>query len=370
MNLDWSLDDNILYSHRKVSDNIWRVNPGVDVKYTGNEWGVAGNLWYAHSWYAQHDVKDIDRWGERLSFYRQSEKGIKIVLGQGYTESDQNDSLLLTDGDGVWRSRRQLDANAVLTYAPSDRMEASIIAMFSDMWYDNAPDKYQSLYGWSTWSLGAEVAHKLTAKTMFMLSGSYQEYYTGENLFGKNFKDNNLPYSNTSHGYTLMGGLRSLLTERIRYRASVGASLYDYGGNTSVAPSYLLDATWVISDKLAATVAGAGYFQPSERSYYQQKTIYTISAGMTYQPVKKMSLTLDGVYRGEDNQTVDGYSRYGGRDYQRDQYTGRFRVSYRLQRYVSVYGAAEYTYQEANYSGNRKDDWDRFRLTAGLSLRY
>ena len=371
VNLDWSHDSNIVFSHNETDDNIYRLNPGVDFNYRGNEWGMAGNVWYAYSWYHKYDVKDNHRWGERLSLYRESQKGWKLVIGQGYTESDQNDSILLTDGDGVWRNRRQLDANVALTYIFNERLSATLFAMFSDMWYDNDLDRYQALYGWSQWSVGGEITHKLTERSSFVLSGSYQEFYTGENLIGNNsYKQSNLPFNNTSHGYSLMGGLTSRLTERIRYRALVGGSMYDYAGDTSYAPSYTLDATWVMSAKWAATAAGAGYYQPSERSYYQQKTIYTLSGGVTYRPMKRMTLTLDGVFRGEDNQTVDSYAAYGIADYQRNQYTARFRINYRLQKYVSVYSSAEYTYQDCDYSADRKDEWERYRLVVGLSLRY
>ena len=371
VNLDLSYDSNIIFSRDETGDKIYRLNPGFDLRYQGNEWGMNASVWYAYSWYHEYDVKDNHRWGERFNFYRESQKGWKLVFGQGYVESDQNDSRILTDGDGVWRNRRQLDATAALSYEFNERLSATLHAMFSDMWYGNDQDQYQALYGWSQWSVGGEIAHKLTKRSSLVLSASYQEFYTGENLLGNNsYKQSNLPFDNTSHGYSLMGGLTSRLTERVRYRALVGGSTYDYAGDTSYSPSYMLDATWVMNDKWAATVAGAGYFQPSERSVYQQKTIYTFSAGMTYRPMRRMTLTLDGIYRGEDNQTVESYSARGGADYMRNQYTARFRINYRLQKYVSVYGSAEYTHQDCDYLVNRKDEWERYRLAVGLSLRY
>jgi len=148
--------------------------------------------------------------------------------------------------------------------------------------------------------------------------------------------------------------------------------MYDYGGDTSVAPSCSLDATWVVNNRFALTAAGAGYFQPSERSYYQRKTIYSISGGATYRPARRLQFTLDGIYRGEDNETVN---RYSGSmvDYMRNQYTARLRASYQLQKYVSVFASGEYTIQETNrsvISNYPKDDWHRYLLTVGLMLRY
>jgi len=371
--LDYSYDSNIIFDHNEYGDSIIRINPGLDLKYQGNEWGALANAWYSHSWYTKYDVKDYDRWGERVSIYRESAKGWRFVVGQGYTESDQNDSLQLDGGDGVWRNRLQFDANAALSYAINERLGATISAQFTDMWYGNSTE-YLPLYGWMNWSVGLEVAHRLTERTSLVLAGTYQEYYSGESLFGSNIKNarDDWRFSNKSEGYSLMGGIASRLTERVRYRALVGASLYDYAGEQSYAPSYSLDATWVVNNRLALTAAGAGYYQPSERSYYQRKTIYSLSAGATYKPLKRLQFTLDGIYRGEDNETLDKYSGYSV-DYMRNQYTARLRASYQLQKYVSVFASGEYTIQEVNRSvmaNYAKDDWHRYLLTVGLMLRY
>jgi len=361
VNLEAIFDSNIIYAHDSTGDWIYRINPGADFFYKkgepGDGWGVVGNVWYANSWYQKYDVKDEHRFGNRLNLYKESPKGWKAILTQSYTESDQNDSMWL-DGDGVWRNRMYLDVGGTLQYAFNERLTAGLSVLFADMWYGNKGEKYQVLHGWKQWTVGGEVSYALSVRSRAVLTGSYQEYYTGAK---------NMEFGNTSRNYSLQGGFMSGLTERIRYRAVAGASLYDYGGETSGAPSYALDASWKISDKLAATVAGAGYFQPSETSYYQRKTIYTLSGGLTYKPVQRVTLTGDVVYRGEDNRTVDKYSAYIA-DYSRNQYVLRFRAAYALHRYASIYTSAEYTYQDSNRS--HWDQWDRYRFSAGLSLRY
>ena len=363
VNIEMAYDSNIIFDGtRKWDDLFYRVNPGVNLNYQGNEWGLIGNLWYAHSWYQEYTKKDYDRWGERLSIYRESVKGWKLVLSEGYTESDQNESWYYSDsGDGVWRSRRQLDFSAALTYAFNERFSAGLNVMYSDIWYANRTDNLGALFGWEQWGIGGEISHRLTERTRVLVTAAYHEYYT---------EAKDATFSRTSRNYSLMGGLMSELTERIRYRAVIGASLYEYGGESTATPSYTLDASWVISKKLAVTVAGAGYFQPNERTGNQQKTVHTLSGGMTYRPLNRLTLTLDGIYRGEDNQTIGATAGAPVKwnDYSRNQYTIRARANYRLQKYVSVYGSAEYTLQESNRS--TKDDWDRFLLTVGLSLRY
>jgi len=374
VNLEMLYDSNIIYDHREYGDFVYRVSPGLDLKYQGNDWGVVGNIWYSHSWYHEYTVKDFDRWGERLSIYRESPKGWRFSLSQGYTETDQNDSRQLDGGDGVWRNRVQFDAVAALSYSFNERLSATVKALYTDMWYAYSPDRYLDLYGWMNWGVGLEVAHRVTERSSFVLSGTYQEYYAGESMLKSDVKNrsHDSQFSNKSQGYSLMGGFASRLTERVRYRALVGGSLYDYAGEQSYAPSYSLDATWVINNRLAATVAGAGYFQPSERSYYQKKTIYSLAAGMTYRPLQRVQLTLDGIYRGENNETVDRYSSYVV-DYMRNQYTARLRASYQLQKYVSLFAAAEYTIQNVNrsvISNYAKDDWHRYLISVGLTLRY
>ena len=360
VNVEVAYDSNIIFDgERKLRDFFYRINPGLDLTYQGNEWGMIGSLWYAHSWYQDYTLKNYDRWGERLSIYRESAKGWKIVVSESYVESDQNETWYYTNGgDGVWRNRHQLDINAALSYAFNERLSAGLNVMFSEMWYDNKTDKVGGLFGWQQWTVGGEVSHRLTERTRALVTAAYHEYYT---------KAKDATFSRTSRNYSFMGGLMSELTERIKYRAVAGVSLYEYGEETSAAPSYTLDASWLISKKLAATVAGAGYFQPNERTGNQRKTVYTLSGGLTYRPINRLTLTLDGIYRGEDNQTV-GNNAVKWNDYSRNQYTIRAKANYRLQKYVSVYGAAEYTTQESNRSV--KDDWERYLITVGLSLRY
>jgi len=365
VNVEVIHDSNIIYAHDARGDWIYRINPGADFFYKADEWGLIGNVWYAHNWYDKYDVKDEHRFGERLSLYRESPKGWKATLSESYTESDQNDAQWLDGGNGIWRNRHYFDVYGTLSYALSERLSAGINVMFSDMWYANKGEKYQVLNGWKNWAVGGEVSYALSARSRAVVMGSYQEYYSGAK---------NMMFGRTSRAYSLQGGFMSGLTERIRYRATVGASMYDYAGEQTFGPSYMLDASWKISDKLAATVAGAGYFQPSETSYYQRKTVYTVSGGLTYRPMKRVTMTGDLIYRGEDNQTVDGYSAYLA-DYTRNQYTARLRAAYALHRYASVYVAGEYTYQDANYTYQASDrsyydDWDRYRLIVGLSLRY
>ncbi|MCL2103832.1 MAG: hypothetical protein FWH21_02040 [Kiritimatiellaeota bacterium] len=358
VNLEAIFDSNIIYAHDAAGDWIYRLNPGADFFFKGNEWGIVGNVWYAHSWHQKYDEKDEHRFGQRLSAFRESSKGWIVSVGQGYTESDQNDSRTLDGGDGIWRNRVYFDAFGTLSYAFNPKLSAGLTVSFADMWYANKGEKYQVLHGWKQWALGGEVSYALSTRSRFAVIGSYQEYYTGAK---------NMTFGNLSRNYSLQGGFMSGLTERIRYRALIGASLYDYGGEMSAAPSYTLDASWKISSKLALTAAGAGYFQPSETSFYQKKTIYTLSGGVTYRPIKKVTLTGDAIYRGEDNQTVDKYSSSVA-DYSRNQYTLRARVSYSLHRYASIYTSAEYTYQDSNRL--HEQQWDRYRMSVGLSLRY
>lgn len=364
VNLEVIYDSNFNLARKQsargeLEDLIYRINPGVNLTYQGDQWGAAGSLWYSYNWYQKyHGSMNTTRWGERLRVYRESPKGWRFTASQGYMESDTYDALYVTEhGNGVWRNRSQFDANGALSYACSERLTLALNAMYSEVWYGWNNQLYGQLISWKQWGIGGDIMHKLTARSSVVLAGMYHEYYTGAKQS---------TFSTTSRGYTLQGGLMSRLTDRVRYRALVGASMYDYGGEQTLAPSYSLDASWVINKKWAMTAAGGGYFQPSEREFNQRKVIYTLALGTTYQPMKRVRLTLDGVYRHEDNQNVaNRTSMYG--NYQADQYTARFKANYQFLRYASVYGAAEYNLQTSNMEW---DDWERYRLSLGLSLKY
>ena len=356
VNLEANFDSNVDIDTQGYDDWYLTINPGVDLTYTGNDWGLSGNLWYSYDKYQQYDVLDEPRYGEKLTGHWASPKGLSLVVGQSYMKSKSNDSIL-DGGRGIWRERDYLDFQGALSYQIGERMGLTLSGQYSDLNYKNDSNKYGKLYGWEEWSVGLQLARKLTEKSNFLVSGTYQEYES-EGAQGNGFKRG-------SEGYSLMAGVGSRATERINYRLMTGANWFDYGnqGNT-VGWTYSIDVNWLINNKWSATVVGSSYFQPSETEANQSMQVYTISSGVTYRPFQKLSLHGDIAYRQEN----DEYGRTGyGVKMEDDIWSARFRANYQLQQYVSVYAGIEYT----DWQSDRKEfEYDRFLGTVGVKLRY
>jgi len=355
VNLEYMYDSNVNLTKSATEDSIIRVNPGVDLSYQGNEWGLSVNAWYAYDWYKDLDDMNADRFGESINVYRESAKGWRLVLGQKYMETSQDDSII-DGGNGLWRDRNEFSLNGALSYEFSEKTSMTLNAMYSELEYANDTEEFGALYGWQEWSTGVEVARKISEKTDLLVSGSYQEY-TSDGAVGMD---------DSSTGYTLHVGLGSRATERIRYHVLTGASWFDYAGaDQLVGWTYSVDASWVITKKLAATLAGSSYFQPSEQTQNQAMQVYAISTGLTYKPLRKLSTRLDIAYRREDGESVgDDVAFDAVTD---DRYSVRVRADYELQRYVSIYGGLEY---EEVMSDANMNEYDRYLFLLGLNFRY
>lgn len=354
VNLEYSYDSNVDYDHGKAyDDTILSVNPGVDFDYKGNDWGLSGDVWYGYEKYQDYEELDANRYGQSLKFYSESARGIRFVLGESYLKSKENDSIL-DGGRGIWRERDMLELDSALAYQISERTGITLNGMYSNLDYENNVDEYGMLYGWSEWSIGLELARKLTEKSNLLVSGNYQEYES-KGAIGIN---------NGSTGYSLMAGLGSRATEKISYRALVGMSWFDYAGQDQMnGITYSLDANWLINRKWAMTVAGSSYFQPSETEANQAMQAYVLSAGWTYRTTRRLTTRFDVGFRREENQY--DYADVGA--VTDDIYSARLRADYKLMRYVTLYGSVEYQDQTSDLSAN---EYDRYRGTLGLTLRY
>jgi Putative beta-barrel porin 2 len=295
VSLDASYDSNIRLQKNELDDVVYRLNPGLDAEFNGTDWGILGNAWYAYDLYQKYDVLNASRYGEDLEMYVESLKGWKFRMGERYYFSNQNDSNLTGDGSGVWRNRHQFDVHGLMAYEINERLSVGLNAMYTDNWFDSDTEKYQPLYGWSSAQVGAEVDYGITKKTGLILNGSYQMYETEGSLPGED---------DTSTGYSVNVGVGSRLTERLKYRLLVGGNVYSYADETTISPALNGSISWQMSQRWALTVASATYYQPSETTRGQAKNIWSLSAGLSYKPTERISMTADIVYRYENNETM------------------------------------------------------------------
>jgi len=359
VNLDYSYDSNVDYdSEVENADGIFSMTPGVDLTYRGNEWGLSGTAWYSHDHYMTFDELNADRYGESLSYYRESAKGWRLLLGQSYLNSSQNDSII-DGGRGLYRDREQFTFTGALSYQLSEKTGITLSGMYSEMDYVNDGNKYGALYGNQQWTTGLQLSRQLTAKSNVLLSGSYNEQTSdGTKKVGTQKVDDK------STGYSLMAGVGSRATKRITYNVLTGLEWFNYGGEDLLMGwTYSLNANWTINKKLAASVSGSSHYQPSESEANQAMKVYVLSTGLTYRPMRKLTTRLDVAYRREENEYAVGLAGASTDD----AFSVRTRADYELMRYVSMYGGLEY---ETRFSDYDDDEFDRYRATLGLQFRY
>ena len=81
-------------------------------------------------------------------------------------------------------------------------------------------------------------------------SSMFKEAYKRYQLSSKGYSDQ-YHISDTSQGWTLMGGIGSRLDRQITYRALLGASWFEYGREShDCGWTYQVDAKWQVTDRL------------------------------------------------------------------------------------------------------------------------
>lgn len=350
VNLEYKYDSNVDTDRREFGDSILHVTPGVDLTYEGNDWGIRADLFYGYNKYMKYDELDSRRWGERVKAWWETEKGWKLLLGESYVQSKDSDSII-DGGRGVWRDREQIQFTGALSYK-TERNRFTLDAAYSDLDYHNDPKRYQQLYGWSRWSAGLEFARRLTDKTNFLLGGDIGQYNSdGAKHHG---------YKDESSFSTLQAGIGSRASSRITYRLMTGVSWFDYGNDDLMTGwIYTADVNWVINKKLAMTLVGSSYYQPSESVANQATKVYMLAAGLTYRPYKKLTGRFDLAWRREEEERSS--------DYDEDLISARVRADYRFAKYMSVYAGFRY---DKRFAQTSYYEYDRYIGLVGLRLSY
>lgn len=359
INVEYIYDSNVESDKRgEKDDTIVRVNPGVDITYSGNNWGLKGNGWFSDDRYHKYDDLNELRYGESLGFYADSEKGLHFEINQRYVKSSQDDQRIANEAR--WRDRDELSLDSALSYQVSEKTSVTLSGSYDRLEYDNNPTKYSSdLYGSTRWTMGLELARRITEKSNLLLSGEYLIYKSDGGVTSANLDA-------TSTGYSVMAGFGSAATKKIRYRVLTGATFFEFADSKQLTGwTYSLDATWAINQKLALTVVGSSFFQPSESTQNQAEQIYALSAGMTYRPTRKLSARFDLMGRREET----SYNVNGANATPTEHILSfRARVDYELARYITLYSGLEYLTKMSD--GANETEYDRYRGSLGLNLRY
>jgi hypothetical protein len=366
--LSYTYDSNFDTTHKAESDSIFCVNPGAEFVWKSDRWSLAGTAWYRWNTYVHNNGNmGENSYGESLSYKwatsRPDEKGWTLMLGERYQYINQSDGLDTRSGRGIWRDRQSLDLNGVLERRFTERWHADLLGQYTWLDYKNDTGKYAPLYGWSEWAVGAEAGYAASPWTDLLLAGGYA-HYTQHG--GHGYRN----YSNESEVWSVQGGIATRATEKISYRALLGASWLEYGGhsNADVGWTYSLSANWRITRQLQWSALGSSYYQPSERTRGQAVKVYALSTGLSYLTLgDKMTLSGNIAFRHEDVVYSDRYLAYGN-DYDEDFFSARVGADYILNRWMSLF--ANFTWEEEWCDKHSDYDYHRFRGTVGVRFHY
>ena len=369
VSLSYTYDSNIDTAKHSTDDSIFMVSPGVDFDWKGERWSLVGSLWYRYNAYCDYnDEMGENSYGESLKYNwttsKKGERGWSLALAERYAYISQNDSLTSGDGRGIWRDRERFDASAAIERRFTERWHADLMGQYNWLDYKNDTGKYSPLYGWQEFSAGLEAGFAASKWTDLLVAGGYSGYRQKAATGG--YRN----YSNESQVWTIMGGIGTHATEKIQYRALVGASWLEYGGHSGADSgwTYQLSGNWRVTRQVQLSLLGSSYYQPSERSVGLAVKVYALSAGVSYLTLgDKLNLNANIAFRHEENAYHDRYLA-AGNDYDEDIISARLGATYTINRWMSLFATIAWEEEWCDKYDNY--DYDRFRGTVGVRFHY
>ena len=369
VSLSYTYDSNIDTAKHASDDNIFMVSPGADFDWKGDRWSLVGSLWYRYNAYCKYsDEMGENSFGESLKYNwttsKPGERGWSLALAERYAYISQNDSLNSGDGRGIWRDRERFDASAAIERRFTERWHADLMGQYNWLDYKNDTGKYAPLYGWQQFSAGLEAGFAASKWTDLLVAGGYSGYRQKSGSGG--YRN----YSNESQVWTVMGGIGTHATEKIQYRALVGASWLEYGGHSGADSgwTYQLSGNWRITRQVQLSLLGSSYYQPSERTIGQAIKVYALSAGVSYLTLgDRLNLNANIAFRREENAYHDRYLA-SGNDYDEDIISARLGATYTINRWMSLFATISWEEEWCDKYDNY--DYDRFRGTVGVRFHY
>lgn len=378
VSLNYVYDSNADQQKHGQHVSSWEITPGFGAAYKGDNWGVDLSAFYRYTAYSRY-VRSLNEnsYGEDLKFYwansAPDEKGWTLLFGEKYQKIAADDDMSENNGRGLWRDRETFLVSGAAERRFNERLHADVNANYYYLDYANRATKYANLYGWKRITVGAEAGYALSKWTDIIVAGNYMWYEQDNDKDRSGYSkyyDNSGHYSSKSKGYSVQGGIASRATERISYRALFGWTHFDYAGGVDKdnTPSYALSLNWKLSDTWNTMLLASRYYQPSERQFGTAVLVDAVSWGVAHSMIRgKLTSTLDFAYRHEDR-TFSDASAY---KYDEDIFSARFGLNYTLNRFITLFGRAEY--QGCWFTGNAGNtdrDYDRFRGTLGFRLTY
>ncbi len=375
----YTYDSNIDSSKHSKAGSQWTVNPGFGLDYLSDNWKINAGVWYKYHAYNRY-VHQLNQssYGEKLSLdWKNSaldEPGWRLLFDERFEQIAQDDDMSNHNGRGTGRDRKQFTAGGALERRLNKYVHLALTSDYYFLDYDNDVEKYAPMYGWKRASLGGEAGYMASRYLDLLIASNYQWYQqdndrivrTDEDPRGKKIKDE-------SKGWSVMAGVGTRATEKLKYKVLTGWSHFDYAGGAKKSDgwTYQLAGDWQADaeNTLHVSALGSSYYQPSEQYYGSSMKVYNLSLGVKKSLARrKLSVGFDIAYRKQESE----YSEYKSNGYDEDIITTRLSLVYNINRIVSLYGTLEY--QTCMTSRGAPDDhsydYDRFRGTVGVRLTY
>jgi len=378
--LYYTWDSNHNSDPKQGSFSSFNISPGLTFQYNAGNWNITGGAYYQyHAYTKDADSLNQGSWGENLSFNwtnsKGSGRGWSLVLRENVQMISEDDDMTNDGGRGLGRNRMQMEFAGALQRRFTDRWHGDIDGSFYYLNYDNDKQAYAPLYGWSRWTAGAQAGYIASKWTDIIILGNYQGY-TQKNdcdfqswegpTKGKNIGGN-------SQGFTVHGGIGTHATEKISYRVTGGYSAFRYGDGASTMGgfTYGVSGQWRMNDTWNMMVLASSYYQPSEIDYGSASRQDVLSWGLAHSMIRnKLTANLDLSYR----HTQSEYFEREVSDISYDYLTARLGLNYALNRFLSIFGHAEYQHCFSGDDNSAQHsyayDYDRWRLSVGLRLTY
>lgn len=382
--LSYTYDSNIDSGKKSQSGSQWVINPGINFEYNGGHWNIDGMVFYRYHAYNRYTSQlNESSFGERLKFNWTNadvgEPGWSAQFSESFEQIAQDDDMSGRDGRGLGRDRKQFQGDAMLSRRMNEHWHAGVEASYYLLDYDNDMKKYAPMYGWKRVTAGGQAGYTLSQWSDILLSANYQ-WYDQDNDRNRDEKfrreeasSRGRRISSNSKGWSVMGGLQSQATEKLKYKVLTGWSHFEYGSGTKDCDgwTYTVSGDWQVDaeNTLQIMVLGSSYYQPSEREYGSAIKVYNLSCGARKSLVhNKLHATVDLAYRKETHE----YTEYAEDDYDEDIWTARIGLTYDINRLFSIYGRIEYQVEETEGGGARGHDYDydRWRGTVGVRMTY
>ena len=371
VSLSYTYDSNVDADRTSSDDSVFAINPAVDFEWRGAKWMLVGNMWYRHRYFCEYnDEMGEDSFGESLQFRyassAQNEKGWSLMLSERYAFISQSDDLDSRNGRGIWRDRQTFDVAGVLERRFTERWHMDIQGQYSWLDYENNKNNYP-LFGWSQYSAGVQFGYAASKWTDMLVAAGYSRF--NQDLSGFDI-DTSRHYADTSDSYSIQGGLGTRATERISYRALMGASWFDYGnaGSTDCGWTYTLSANWRIHRQVQLSLLGSSYYEPSDECVGQARKVYNLSGGVSYLTLgDRMKLSGNIAWRFDETCYSDEVytSRY---NYNRTHVSTRLAADYLLNRWTSIF--AQMIWADESADSNNRLNYSRLRGILGVRFHY